>query len=290
MPPPPDAPFLGSTALARGTLTAGQLRARYQRVFPDVWIDADIELTPLVRARAAWCWSGGRGVLAGWSAAAVLGLRWVPDDATAEIAVSRRTRSTVGLRVWHQSFGAEDVEVDEDTDTRITTPLRTAHDLGRRLPLVEAVEAVDGLCRLAVRPPVEVLEVARRTPGARGLVQLREVVRLSDPGSESPWESRLRVLLTRAGLPAPATQVCVGHSVRPIAVLDLGWEQWSVGAEFDGRHHAAGAQFGRDLRRHNELLRRGWVVLRFDSAAVARAPERVVREVRAALRAAGAPV
>lgn len=244
----------------------------------------------MTRARAAWCWSRQNGVLAGWSAAAVLGLRWVPLEADGEVVLPQQERPPPGLVVWHWRLHAEDVEMDEHTGAVLTTPVRTAYDLGRRLPLVEAVAAVDALCRLGVRPVTDLLAVASRNPGARGLVRLREVVRMADPGAESPWETRLRVLLVQAGLPNPVVQIPVGDRVRPLAVLDLGWPQWRVAVEFDGRHHAEGAQFGRDLRRHNGLLARGWVVLRFDAAAVVGDPERVSREVRAALHRAGAPV
>lgn len=285
-----DTLVVGSTAVASGSLSPAQLRARYRRVFPDVWVLSGTDLTPVLRARAAWRWSGGRGVLAGWSAAAVLGLRWVPAEAGAEIVVPGRSRSSVGLQVWHRQLAPSETEVDEVTGMSVTSPLRTAYDLARRLPLVEAVSAVDALCRLGVQPPTALLDLARRHPGARGLVQLLEVVRLADPGAESPWETRLRLLLVRAGLPAPATQVCVEDPVRPFAVLDLGWDRWRVAVEFDGRHHASGAQFSRDLRRHNELLSRGWSVLRFDAATVAHHPERVVAEVRLALQRSGAVV
>lgn len=284
-------PLVHRRSLDDGVLTPGVLRARYHRVLPSVWAATGATTSPLARARAAWLWSGGQGVLAGWSAAAVLGLRWVPAGAPSEIVVPRRTRARDDVTVWHWTLPPDDVETDEESGLRCTTPARTAFDLGRRLPVVDAVAAVDSLCRLGVvgRSAVAAVAVAERSPGARGVVALRQVLQLCDPGAESPWESRLRVLLVRAGLPAPTTQLTVGGPPGRTAVLDLGWERWRVGAEFDGRHHAEGRQFTRDLERHNLLAAHGWTVLRFGAAAVAGAPHSVVAQVRAALRRAGAP-
>ena len=56
-------PFRGSRAIARGLVTAKQLRrARYVRLFPDVYADASLELTYVLRSRAAFLLVQGRGV------------------------------------------------------------------------------------------------------------------------------------------------------------------------------------------------------------------------------------
>src|SRR5271163_2196017 len=78
-----DIPFLGSHALERGAVTRGQLRTRYRAVFRDVYIGRDAELTAAAKARAAWLSTGA--TLAGLSAAAVLGTKWLDGAAPAEI-------------------------------------------------------------------------------------------------------------------------------------------------------------------------------------------------------------
>jgi hypothetical protein len=76
-------PFVGSKAVANGELLKSALRTHYTRVFRDVYVSPGTELTPLIRAQAAWLWSRQRGIIAGNSAAAVHGangsirsLRW----------------------------------------------------------------------------------------------------------------------------------------------------------------------------------------------------------------------
>lgn len=62
-------PFLGSEAVARGVLTRSRLGTGYTRLFRDVYVSRDDEVTAVLRARAGWLWSGRRGVVAGFSAA-----------------------------------------------------------------------------------------------------------------------------------------------------------------------------------------------------------------------------
>jgi hypothetical protein len=68
-----DKPFVGSEAIARGVLTKSQLETRYYRVLRDVYVDRDAEITAKLRAEAGWLWAGRRGVVAGFSAAALHG-------------------------------------------------------------------------------------------------------------------------------------------------------------------------------------------------------------------------
>ena len=66
-------PFIGSEAVASGSVTRYALRSRFFAIHPDVYVAADTELTAGLRAHAAWLWSGRRGVVAGQSASALHG-------------------------------------------------------------------------------------------------------------------------------------------------------------------------------------------------------------------------
>lgn len=280
-------PFRGTTALLRAQHTTATLRSRCVRVLPDVYVVRGVDLTPTVRAHAAWCWGGGAGVLTGWSAAAVLGVRWVSTDTAAEISWPVHRRSHPGL-VVHQ-FTLPQEEVEDVDGVAVTTPARTAYDLGRRLPLVAAVAAVDQLCALGVCGPKRVADVVARHPGDRGLVHLADVLDLVDPGAASPKESEVRVLLVCAGLPRPETQVEVRdvHG-RFMARADLGWRRWHVLVEYEGAQHRNGQQFTRDVDRYNDLADGGWTVVRVTAGLLAGRPDEVVARVVRALRRAGA--
>ena len=59
----------------------------------------------------------------------------------------------------------------------------------------------------------DVLQLADRYPGARGISNSPEVIGLMDGGADSPEESRLRLLLMDAGFPRPETNIVVGSGL-----------------------------------------------------------------------------
>jgi hypothetical protein len=67
-----------------------------------------------------------------------------------------------------------------------TTPARTAFDLGRRRGITMAVIRLDALMQATRLVPKQIEPLVERHRDARGLVQLREAIDLSDAGVESP--------------------------------------------------------------------------------------------------------
>lgn len=268
-------PFRGSDAVARGLVTAGRLRGpRFRRLLPDVHVAASVEVTPLVRARAAAVLLDGRGVLGGFSAAEVLEASCGPLDAPAEVVLHPgcRQRSVAGLLVRRDRLRRD--EVRRWRGLPVTTPGRTAYDLARRLPLVEGVVAVDALARVHEFDPRVVLAFAREHLGARGTARLEEVVGLADPLADSPMETRIRLALITGGLPRPVLQ----HPVGPY-LLDLAYPAVDLAVEYDGREHLTQDRAARDLDRQARLTAAGWRVLRFRAATVLGNPAAIPRAV-----------
>ncbi len=51
-----------------------------------------------------------------------------------------------------------------------------------------------------------------------------------------------------------------------IAVLDMGWPEIKVAADYDGDHHRTSrTRFNRDIRRAEEVARLGWIDIRVTS-------------------------
>jgi hypothetical protein len=112
---------------------------------------------------------------------------------------------------------------------RVTTAARTAFDIGRRLPAAQAVPILDALLNATGIKPGDVVAVADRHPGARGVRRLRAALELADGGAESPQKSRVRLLLVGAGLPKPETQI----EFRDLRIrVDMGWREWKVAVEY----------------------------------------------------------
>ncbi|MHA6619637.1 endonuclease domain-containing protein [Pseudonocardia sp. DLS-67] len=273
-------PFRGTDAVLAGLVTPKALRGpRFRRLLTGIYIRADVEITFEVRTRAAYLLLDGGGALGGFSAAELLGASCGPVDVPAEIVTPRGLLTRRGLLVRHDELAPD--EVTEAAGCIVTGPLRTAYDLARRLPLVEAVVALDALGFVQKIVPADVLLLARRHLGSRGSAQLPEVVALSNALAESPMETRIRLALHFAGLPPPTLQ----HPVGPYR-LDMAYPEVMVAVEYDGRDHLDPDRALRDLHRATYLGRCGWIVLRFRAAVVLGRPWWMASVVRDALRRA----
>lgn len=284
-----DEPFLGTEAVHANQLTRRQLRS-FRRVHRNVYVHHDVAVTARTRARAAWLWAGGDGVLAGYSAAAMHGSRWIDASEPAELIRSGSRRAITGIIVY--AGGLHDDEVCVVEGMPVTTPVRTAFDLGRRLPMDSAIAQIDALCRATSLTPARLSQCTDRHAGERGVGRLRRVVELVDPGAESIPETRVRLLLIRAGLPRPQTQVPIMDDAgRVVGWADLGWKQWRTIVEYDGIHHWTDEhQRTKDIERYETFAAMGWSVVRVNSEQLRTRPGAIVDRVRRYLRNAGAPV
>ncbi|HNA52167.1 MAG TPA: DUF559 domain-containing protein, partial [Mycobacterium sp.] len=71
--------------------------------------------------------------------------------------------------------------------------------------------------------------------------------------------------------------------------IDMGWEDWLVGVEFDGAQHWTDPrQRTWDIDRQAELEALGWRIVRVSADMLRYRPSVVVARARAALTAAGA--
>lgn len=85
---------------------------------------------------------------------------------------------------------------------------------------------MDALANATGLRPASVGALVQRHPGFRGILQLREVVALTDGGAESPQETRTRLVLVDAALPQPRTQIVVDDWR-----LDMGHDEFKVAVE-----------------------------------------------------------
>jgi very-short-patch-repair endonuclease len=260
-------------------LTKTQLATRFRRLFPDIYVERDVDITAELRAKAGWLWTGRRGVIAGFAAAALHGSKWIDDAQVVELIHDNR-RSPPGIQS-HRDHIEED-EIKLVAGMRVTSPVRTALDFGCWYPTMPAVAGIDALARATEIKAADVELLARRYAGRRGIVRARQAVNLFDPGAQSPKESWLRIVLIQAGLQRPQTQIPVRNEFgRAIAYLDMGWEDVKVAAEYDGEQHRNDRrQYTWDVRRLEMLEGLGWIVIR---VVAGDRPAEVVGRVRAAL-------
>lgn len=184
--------------------------------------------------------SGAGRVLSHESAAAVLNLPvLMPERRVVHVAIDaasggRRART----RHYHCGLDYRDVVVVDGV--QVTTPARTAVDIGACGTFAQALAAADSALRSGVsRDELGAMLDGRRRTGA---AKLRAAVRLADGRSANPGESFSRAQMLEAGLVAADLQVRYDLANGSYAVVDFDWEGSLVG-EFDGLR-----KYSRDLR------------------------------------------
>jgi hypothetical protein len=272
-------PFIGSEALASGALSRYQLRTGYRTVFPNVYLAKEVEPSLELRIFAAWLWSRREATIVGAAAAALHGAKWIPDGVPIELN-HPNTRPPVGVLTRRDALA--DGETQVMNGRNVTTPERTAFDIGRRGAVRSAVVRLDALARATGFKADDVLRIAKCHPHAAGLRRLEAALALVDAGSQSPRESYLRLLLIDGGLPRPQTQIPVlADDGIPFAYLDMGWEEHLVAVEYDGdQHRSDRRQYVKDIRRQDPLERMGWIIVR---VVAEDSPASILHRVRAAL-------
>ena len=289
--PPPRRPealrgrvFRKRDVVPHGLLTAEELRSSaWRRLYRGIYSDSSLPDTFGLRIRGARMLIPSSAVFAGRTAAFLHGARALVDPGMpVEVAVSPGVRfgPVTGLRIRQAAMSLHDV--DAVAGWRCTTGVRTALDIARWEPLMDAVVALDVLLARSVVSRGELQEAVTALGSRRGARLARKAVDLADHRAESPPESRLRVLLVLAGL-VPVPQFTVRDAEgNAVARVDLAFPEYRVAVEYDGAWHAAPGQFAKDRHRLNQLVAAGWTVLHV-TAAEMRDPDALIARLRALL-------
>lgn len=189
-------------------------------------------------------------------------------------------RRIAGAAVRRATHSADEIVVRRGLPT--TSPLRTVVDLASRKPLTEGVVAADNALHAGLVSIAEVRAYIAEHPRTKGITQLRRVVDLAEPKTESPMETRLRMLLVLAGLPRPEVQASMRDDEgRYLGRPDLFYRAQRLAIEYDGGNHRE--RLVDDNRRQNDLIGAGLKLLRFTAADVYGNPDKVAMQVRRGL-------
>ena len=164
-------------------------------------------------------------------------------------------------------------DVEEFGGLMVTKLGRTVVDLGRRLPFDDAIVAADAALHIGLEPAALRMQLDA-WPRRRSIARARKALALADGRSESPGETRSRVLMWRLGLPAPDLQYEIRTAGRTFR-SDFAWEDRGLLGEFDGKvKYAELLRPGerpedavmREKRREQLLRAEGWWVIRWTMA------------------------
>lgn len=280
-------PFLGSEAVAAGRVTPYQLRTVHRRLFPGVYIDATVPVEPGALVRAALLWAPTGSIVGGLGAALLHRERWyAPDSVRREIDIysvgTPRAANGVRIRRLARELPADHVVTVDGI--RVTSVPRTAVDVARWEDDDDtAIAKIDAVCNRGRTDVVVVGALAEQMAGVHGVGRVRELLGWCDRLADSPPETRLRLLLVRAGLPAPTPQLVIRNEFgAKIATADLGYERQRVAIFYDSELHRQKSNWEFDAWVNAQLTELGWVPIRV-TAQMLRSPLMLVRQVSAAL-------
>ncbi len=174
-------------------------------------------------------------------------------------------------------------------DLPIEHPARMWRQSAASWKLDDVIAAADSL--ILPRRNLVTIDDLRREVAESGDVAggvLRRALREARAGAETAEESRLRLLLVRAGLPEPALNLDLHVAGHFVARLDLAFPRYRVAVEHDGRIHAVDRrQFAKDADRWEAIREAGWRHVRILSHHMRPDPQVAVDKATRAMFDAG---
>lgn len=261
---------------------------RLLRHAPGVYLVGHAALSGDGRRLAAVRAHGPRAVLSHRSASAAWGLQ-PPAGGPIHVSTPVRTgrRADRGVRLHHPRWLPPEETTVRDA-IPVTTLARTIVDLAATVHGRRMEDVIAQADRLALFDLVELRRVLTAHPtrtGAPALTALLDRLAGGGPADlRSTAEVALLELCDRAGLPSPRTNVVLqGFTV------DAHWPGTTLIVEVDGfQFHRMPSAFERDRDRDQVLTLAGYVVLRFTSRQLTRAPRRCAERLGTALVRCGA--
>lgn len=195
------------------------------------------------------------GVISGLSAAEWWGwaVKTSPRQPVVTVARNRAvTRPGVDVRRRNLPPGAV-------VDGLVTSRAQTVVDCARDLPFDEALSVADSALREPRVGRAELLEAAKQAPRT-GRCRALRVVTLADGGAANPFESCVRAVALDVPELNVVTQYQVGGGgwadlVDPVLKIVIECDSWE--------YHSGEDLFRRDVRRYTDMVRTGWLVVRF---------------------------
>jgi hypothetical protein len=207
------------------------------------------------------------------------GSREVPVALDVMVPAGRRAPRARGLN-GHTGLRPSDSQLLSCGLRVVRAPLVWSQ-LAADLDLIDLVVLGDACLGRGLATTSQLREMADATRHGRGVRRLRRAWSLLDARAESPMESRVRVLMVLAGLPAPEVNRDVVENGQWLARPDLSYPRLRIAIEYEGDHHRTDRrQWRSDKRRRRLLEDAGWVVVEVTADDVYRYPDELISRLR----------
>ena len=178
-------------------------------------------------------------------------------------------------------------------DLQVCAPTEAWVQLGEELSLDEAVVVADHLLTaspMSTEATRRLLALRIATANRPWSPLLRAALDLARCPVLSPGETRVRLLLVRAGIEEPETNSKVFDAVgRSLGRPDLVWRAHRLGLEYEGAGHADEEQMRIDIERREAFHDAGWDIVRASAHDLRGEPRQdaLVRRIRRRLALRG---
>ena len=169
-----------------------------------------------------------------------------------------------------------------------TSAARCVIDLARQADdndVAAAVCLIDAVFHLGKASRAELEQVLAGMHRWPGSALAARALAFSDPRAENPLESRSRLFIAAAGLPAPDTQVEIFDGTsRFVARVDFLWPAYRTVGEADGylKYRVPGELY-KEKRREDQLRELGFEVVRWGWADIRDRRAETAHRIRTAL-------
>ncbi|MEJ3652587.1 hypothetical protein WEH80_06355 [Actinomycetes bacterium KLBMP 9759] len=144
---------------------------------------------------------------------------------------NRRNGGRVSALLHVHTASLSDDEVVVVDGVAVTSVARTIVDLACTESVERALVPADAALHRHLTSPELLLEQLDRCANRSGIAGARRVIEFADAGATSPGETRSRLAIHRAGLPAPVLQQPIAGTT---SVVDFWWPAFRTVGEFDG--------------------------------------------------------
>lgn len=268
---------IGASAGERRRYRRGVENREFTRLAPGHLVETSVlaELGEEERAAAVIVAHAGRAptaVVVGLSAALLWGFPLTVGSGRGLVELGTRAgRRHRGSGVLNRALseGHERHIVEMETrfgTVRVTDPVSTALDLARWSSFPDAVRALDAGLAEGLFTLEEIDRRVVAMSGLQGIDQVKRAALFASPGSESPRESDMKLLLHGLGLPPPLQQVKIfTRRGQWIGRVDFFYPEIGLVIEYDGQakygiHEGAAAR--KELQQTVTYLINGLCIVR----------------------------
>ena len=210
------------------------------------------------------------------TAAEIYGFDTEPDDRLHILDPGIRMRPVADVMV-HQRIGAPLRKVH---GRLATAPAWTAVEIARTVRRPRALAVLDAALHCGACTRHELLAAVGEQKGRRGIVHVRELVKLADGLAESPMESEARLVFIDGGLPVPELQFEIVDLYGKVWRVDFAWPDCKLIAEYDSvEWHANPKGWKHDRMKTARLQECGWTTTAIVVDDVRKYPSELVARV-----------